>query len=161
RGVEVEVAADRQVEVEARAARGLDEGDEAQALEDLPDPKRQPARAGERAAVQLRLPAPAFAPRIEVGVQVEDDEIGIVEDRALGGMGQEVRGDARQIAQQIALGGSPPAAKAGPELLVEAGYGKVVPAQRQSGALVSSGELLEDRAGVTADVALGHGSPQR
>ena len=45
RGVEVEVAHDRQVEVQAGPARGLDEGGEAEPAEDVADPEGEPARA--------------------------------------------------------------------------------------------------------------------
>ena len=81
--VEIEVAHDRQIEMEAGPARRLDERDQAEALQDLADPERQPPRAGEGAPMQLRLLAAALLARVEVRVEIEDDEVGVIEDRPL------------------------------------------------------------------------------
>ena len=81
--VVVQVPLDREIEVETGAPRGLDERDEAERVEQIADAKRQRAGPGERLAVELRLRSLRLATRVEVGIEIEDHEIGVVEHRPL------------------------------------------------------------------------------
>src|SRR2546422_979886 len=69
--------------METGASRRLDEGGETERIEQISDAERQGASASKGLSIELRLRPLGLTTGIEVGIEVEDDEIGIVEHRLL------------------------------------------------------------------------------
>src|SRR5437899_406940 len=77
----VQLAEDRNVDMESCPPRCLDERRERKRVQYVLEPKGDIAGLEERLPVELRFGTLGFLPRVDVGIEVEDDEVGIVEER--------------------------------------------------------------------------------